>query len=139
MAKPPARDEFDQLAGQIGQVIGNLWQWHTGEFCPVDSWSPAVNLYQFEHHFEVCVDLAGVDRKHIEVRVEPGMLIIRGVRESPEPRQPQDGTMRILAMEIDHGTFCRSIELPELIDLPHVKSEYINGLLWIRLPLRKQG
>lgn len=139
MAKSTPRDEYEQLAGQLGQVIGNFWQWHSGDFCPVDSWSPAINLYRYESHYEVCVDLAGVDRKLVDVRVQPGILTIRGAREAPEPRMKTAGVMRILAMEIDHGQFCRNIEISDQIDLSRVESEYVDGMLWIRLPLRKHG
>lgn len=47
--------------------------------------------------------------------------------------------MRILTMEIDHGSFRRVIKLPERVDLARIESEYKNGLLWVRLPLRDAG
>ncbi len=106
MAKSTPRDEYEQLAGQLGQVIGNFWQWHSGDFCPVDSWSPAVNLYRYESYYDVCVDLAGVDRKLVDVRVQPGMLVIRGTREAPEPRVKTGGIMRISASGVT-GTMWR--------------------------------
>ena len=42
-------------------------------------------------------------------------------------------------MEIDHGSFCRTIRLPVQVDLGRVESTYDNGLLWIRLTLRAPG
>ena len=30
-------------------------------FCPTESWAPNVNLYETDHAYVVCVDLAGVD------------------------------------------------------------------------------
>lgn len=139
MGRPPHDDEADQVTDQVAHMVAKLWQWHQGDFCPVDTWSPPINLYRLERRLEVCVDLAGVDRKTIDVTVEPGQLIIRGMRHAPEPPHGEREGMRILAMEIDHGRFCRTIDLPNLVDLPRVESEYKLGLLWIRLPLREPG
>jgi HSP20 family molecular chaperone IbpA len=137
--KSAPTDEFEQVAGQLSQMMNKLWQWHTGDFCPVDTWSPAINYYRLERRIEICMDLSGVDRKHIDIRVEPGQLVVRGMRHAPEPSRQAGDLMRIDAMEIDHGRFCRTIRLPEHVDLVRVESEYDNGLLWIRLPLRAPG
>ena len=138
MRNPP-RDEIDQVAGQISQMMNKLWQWHTGDFCPVEAWSPAINVYRFERRIEICMDLAGLNQSQIHVHLEPGALVIRGTRHSPEPRRVPGEPMRIDAMEIDHGNFCRTIRLPVQVDLGRIESNYDNGLLWIRLSLRAPG
>lgn len=133
------RDEIEQVSEQLSQIVNKLWQWHESSFCPVDSWSPPINMYKLDRRYEVCVDLAGLQPKSIDVRVEPGTLTIRGVRHAPEPVRLPSEPMRILAMEIDHGAFCRQIPLPDQIDLTRVESEYTQGFLWIRLPMRQHG
>ena len=105
-------------------------------FCPVESWAPSVNLYQLEDRIEVCVDLSGVDPKKIDVQIEPGRLIVSGERNTPEPPREAGESIRIVAMEIDHGQFCRVIALPEHVEIRKADSEYKSGLLWVRLPLR---
>ena len=37
-------------------------------------------------------------------------------------------------MEIDHGGFCREVELPEDVDRDRIAANYRNGMLWIELP-----
>ena len=123
----------------LNKIVHHLWQWHFGEYQPAQSWSPQVNLYQMEDRLEVCVDLAGVDRQRIHVEVKTGRLLIRGVRQAPEPEHQPDETMRIVAMEIDHGPFCRAVNLPSDVALDHVESDYREGFLWIHLPLRKRS
>ncbi len=132
------RDDFQQIAGQVRNIVGQLSQAHFGDFCSTDSWSPPINLYHLDRRLEVCVDLAGVNKSDIDVRVEPGRLIIRGHRRAPDPRDQHEG-MRIVTMEIDHGPFARLVSLPPNIDLPRVTTEYKEGLLWITLPLRSPG
>jgi len=119
------RDELEQLASQAHQVMNKLWQWHVGDFLPDESWTPQVNVYQFERRLEVCVDLAGL---------EPSKV---GVRPAPDPRKSPDEPMRLDAMEIDHGTFCRILRVPEQVDLTRVESQYLAGFLWVRMPYRE--
>lgn len=107
-------------------------------FCPVETWAPPVNLYQLPGRIEVCIDLSGVDPKQIDVQIEPGRLIITGNRQTPEPPREPGESLRIIAMEIDHGQFCRTITLPEHVELRRAESEYKAGLLWVRLPLRSR-
>lgn len=134
-----AKGDFDQIVGELSFAMGKLGNWPFGSFAAGDSWSPSVNVYRLPRHLEVCVDLAGIDKRAIEVRVEPGRLILRGFRASPEPPDLEEHTMRILCMEIDHGPFARTIPLPEHIDLMRVESRYEEGWLWIRLPFREPG
>jgi HSP20 family molecular chaperone IbpA len=37
-------------------------------------------------------------------------------------------------MEIDHGAFCREVELPHDVQPERVTANYRDGLLWIELP-----
>lgn len=127
------------MSAQMAHLIGNLWQWHFGEFSPRDSWTPAINVYRMERSIEVCADLAGLDKRDIDVQVEPGRLIVRGVRRAPDPSCHDEAKLRIISMEIDHGTFCREVPLPEHVDLSRALSRYENGMLWVSLPLRPQG
>jgi len=137
--KTARRDEFNHLAGQINKIFDQMWQHHLGDFSPTEGWAPPINLYQLSRRIEVCVDLAGVEKSSMNVQVEPGRLTIRGLRIAPEPPHDASEPMRILTMEINHGPFCRVIKLPSQIDLKRIESEYKQGLLWIRLPLREPG
>lgn len=132
-------DEVERIGEQIGELVGGLWRWNTGGFCPAESWAPPVNVYRFERRLEVCVELGGIDPKKVDVHVEPGKLRIRGNRPVPEPRHQPGEEMRILCMEIDHGAFCCIVPLPVQVDLSKVESRYDNGLLWVRLPMRVHG
>lgn len=96
-------------------------------------WTPSLNCYESPGMLYVCVELAGVDRDTIQVRVEPGRLTIHGHRATPEP--PTDATHRIHCMEIDAGPFERTLALPPTVKLDRVSSKYRDGLLWIELPL----
>ena len=109
-----------------------------GQFSGRDAWSPAINVYQRADRLEVCVDLAGVDRQKVEVHVEPGRLTIQGVRPAPDPPDHEGQPMRIVSMEIDHGSFKRVLSIPGSVDLSRVESQYREGLLWVVLPRQRR-
>jgi len=110
---------------------------------PEPSWAPSVNLYETEHAYRVCVDLAGVEKSSIDVAVRGASpdgnarLTVSGSR--PVPRSPVtsrsgSGRVKVHRMELDHGPFCREIELPQDVDHDAVSATYRSGLLWIELP-----
>ena len=103
------------------------------QFAP-PTWQPAINAYRCENGIRICVDLAGVDRKEIDLRVEPYRVVIRGERDVGGPKEPQDSAVEMLAMEIDYGPFERTVELFDEVNVEKVHAEQTNGLLWIHLP-----
>ena len=98
------------------------------------TWQPAINAYRCESGIRICVDLAGVDREAIDLRVEPHRVVIRGNRNVSEPKHSASSPVEMLAMEIDYGPFERTVELFDEVDVEKVHAEQINGLLWIHLP-----
>lgn len=128
-----APDEFSSLIRQMNQVMDNMMGRQYFGFSPTDAFRPPVNLYETDHAFLVCVDLAGMYLKDIDVQVDKNQLVIRGTRTSPIP----PGGARAVAvhlMEIDHGSFCRTVEIPASVVEKQITAEYSDGLLWITLP-----
>jgi len=101
------------------------------------TWQPAINAYRCDKCIRVCVDLAGVERSRIDLTVEPERLIVRGVRDVPEPTHAEERPVQMLAMEIDYGPFERDIVLPADVEIDQATAEQRNGLLWISLPLKQ--
>ena len=98
-----------------------------------DSWRPNVNVYETRNAIIVCADLAGMDRNAIEVSVAGKQLLIRGRRMCPM-RAGKEKAIAVHLMEIDHGGFGRSVEIPDNVDETNVSAHYDAGMLWIRLP-----
>ncbi len=136
MPRKKAAIHLHRLQGQLGDLAYELTSVHFSRFRSASSWRPPVNAYRCERCIRICVDLAGVDRSAIDLRLQPGRLTIRGRRDLPEPDYSQEASMTVLAMEIDHGDFEREIELPTSVEQERVTAEQRNGMLWIHLPLR---
>ncbi len=106
-------------------------------YCPSETWTPNVNLYEVEGGYLVCVDLSGVEKDEIDIVAEQSSLRLRGRRLVPRPpdySEAQRRRMRVHLMEIDHGAFCRVVELPADVDHNRISAQHRNGLLWIELP-----
>ena len=128
-----APDEFSSLIRQMNQVMDNMMGRQYFGFSPTDAFRPAVNLYETEHSFLVCVDLAGMYLKDIDVQVDKSQLIIRGARTSPIPPEGAKA-LAVHLMEIDHGSFCRTVEIPASVVEKKITAAYADGLLWVTLP-----
>lgn len=133
---------FGSVQRQMQRLMEQMQQ-NFFNFCPTETWTPNVNLYENDTAYLVCVDLAGVDKEKIEIVVADQKLTLRGTRMVPTP-PPNNGPvradahprLRVHVMEIDHGPFCREVELPADVAHDQIAATHLNGLLWIELPKR---
>lgn len=84
--------------------------------------------------FVVRIDLPGIDPKDVEITVSDNLLTFRGSRE----HHPEDEAQNFIHCELAHGSFERSITLPQGIRPAELKAVYRNGVLEVRMPAPKQ-
>ena len=104
-------------------------------FALAAGWRPAVNAYRCVDQFVVFVDAAGVAQDAVEINAEPHRLIIQGTRLPPEPSCQPSELNQLLALEIDHGSFERVLDLPQEIDPARMTVDYQDGVFRIQLPV----
>jgi HSP20 family protein len=129
---------FGQIARQMTKIMEQAQKGYFN-FCPSETWTPNVNLYETDAAYHVCVDLAGVDKDKIDVVVHDGRMTLKGTRPVPSCEQIEGDDshprrVRVHVMEIDHGAFCREVELPQDVFQEQIVAKYDNGVLWIHLP-----
>jgi len=133
-----AVNQFGNMNPQVTKMMEQFNKGYYG-FMPSEVFTPNVNLYETDHEYQVCVDLAGVDKEKIDIVVIDNRLTIRGNRAVPPcPTRPcndrEAQKIRVHLMEIDHGAFAREVELPENVHKDKITAKYTDGLLWIQLP-----
>ncbi|PIP14480.1 MAG: hypothetical protein COX48_00625 [bacterium (Candidatus Stahlbacteria) CG23_combo_of_CG06-09_8_20_14_all_34_7] len=94
--------------------------------------SPPVDIYEANNRFVIIIDVAGINKKQINVSVSDDILIIKGERKRTNAI---DENLCYYHMEIEYGPFERRIRIPRNIDIDNMKIEYDNGLLNIEIPL----
>jgi len=97
-------------------------------------WVPAIDVQEDNKGIYVKADMPGIDEKNLEVSIENNVLSIKG--EKTEERREGD-EKRSLIVERKHGSFQRSIRLPEGIKSNEVKAEFKNGVLTLNIPKEK--
>ena len=130
--------QFSNVVRQMGKMMDQLQKGYFN-FCPAETWTPAVNLYENDIGYLVCVDLSGVDKEKIDLVVADGQLRLRGQRAVPTTPDGGEGRakgLRVHLMEIDYGPFCREVGLPADVDQERIRATYLNGMLWVELPRR---
>src|SRR6478672_381783 len=126
---------LSKILSMADQIAGQLHDLHFASFqMPGRSWTPAINVYAYADRFEVCMDLAGVDKREIQVEAESRRLSVSGHRLAPGGSADEAPCKRILVMEIHDGPFARTLEFAEDLDTSRVEARQDNGWLWIVLP-----
>ncbi len=126
-----AGDWFDT---QFAKMWSDMTRWLEGIGQPSEgaiAFVPPVGIERFDDHYEVHVELPGVDPEDVTVSIRNGLLEISGTKK--ERRLSEDGT-RVLS-ELRYGTFRRILELPDAVEADHAEAVYRNGVLTVKVPV----
>jgi len=93
-------------------------------------WSPPCNVFDAGGELRVLVEIAGMHREAIDLRIDAGRLILRGTRDEIGP--PSGGNYQ--QMEIAFGEFELEIPLCVPVDAEVAKAWYRDGFLQVVLP-----
>ena len=99
------------------------------------TWAPPVDIYETDNALVLKADLPGIDPKDVDIRIENGVLYLKGERKF-EKEEKKENYHRI---ERSYGAFTRSFALPNSINADHVKAEYKDGQLILTMPKREEA
>ena len=95
--------------------------------------TPTVNTREGEFAYHIDVDLPGVKKEDISVKVDDNVLTLKGERKSKKEVKKED----YYKMESSFGSFTRSFTLPNNIDVENIHAESKEGVLEITLPKKE--
>ncbi len=128
---------FGDTVRQMNKLMDQLQKGYFN-YCPAETWTPCVNLYENDAAYVVCVDLAWVNKDEIDLHIVNGQLRLKGTRAvptHPDVAQASSTTRwRVHVMEIDNGQFSRTVDLPAGVDREQISAIYRDGILWIEIP-----
>ena len=123
-------DPFENLQREVQRLFHDLvYHRHPASHFGDPAWSPPADLVVNESSARVILELAGVPRANVRVRLRGNVLEITGRREPP--RRPNGAHYH--RAEIYIGEFRRVIELPWAADEDHVDAKFRDGILEIQL------
>ena len=95
---------------------------------------PPADLLESPEHFLLLIDLPGVPKERLDIKVRDGQLSIMG---TPEPTRTKGG--RLLYGEVKHKAFQRNFRLSQdVVDIDNATAHLENGVLFMNLPKRKK-
>jgi HSP20 family protein len=100
----------------------------------VGVWSPLVDILEQGDEIIIKMEIAEVDQKSIDIKVDGNALTIKGERQLEEGTKRED----YLRLERPYGTFSRSFSLPTTVDLGKVQASHKDGILRVVLPKKEE-
>ena len=98
------------------------------------SFTPSVNTRVGEFAYHIDVDLPGVKKEDISVKIDNNILTLKGERKSKEESKKED----YYKLESSFGCFSRSFTLPDNVDTENIHAESKDGVLEITLPKKEK-
>jgi len=98
---------------------------------------PAVNISENKNAYTVEAAVPGFKKEEIQVKIENGMLNIRGEKKSEQEHQA-DNSEKITRKEFSYSMFSRSFSLPADVNEHQILASHENGVLKIELPKIEQ-
>lgn len=114
---------FETFAdSEINRIFGN------------EAFSPAVNVVETEKGFRLEFAAPGFKKENFNIRVEDGILTVRGETGEEKEEKNEKFTRR----EFRTASFERSFSLPENIQEDGIEARYEDGVLTVNLSRAEQ-
>lgn len=88
---------------------------------------PPVDIFESEKNLTVIVDLPGVQKENVDIKVDKDILTIKGKVRYEPPKEMLRGEFRLL-------DFFRQFQLSDEVDSEKISARSSNGVLTITLP-----
>lgn len=95
-----------------------------------NQWAPSVDVIENEGSLKVRVEAPGIDADALDITVEGDTLSVSGSRHF-EDEVKEEGYQR---KELFQGSFRRSIQLPEGVDVEAISATSKDGIVTVTIP-----
>jgi HSP20 family protein len=96
---------------------------------PARTFMPTADIYEDRDSLKVILEMPGVEKGNVDVRVEEGVLFVEGRLDLAKYRGLQP-----LYTEYNIGNYSRSFRLSNAIDQDKIGAELKDGVLSLTLP-----
>ena len=124
--------ELAGLQNDMSRLMNGLLE---GNGKSVQDWVPALDVWETESEIVYAFDLPGIPEEQISVEVEEGSLTVSAERK----RTNEQSDDRFYRFERRHGTFTRTIGLPQGVSEESIGADYKDGVLEIHVAKPEQA
>ena len=96
---------------------------------------PAVNIKENDKEFSLQIASPGLNKEDFQVSFEENVISIEVVKKDDVKENNTDFTR----FEFDYNSFKRSFTIPESVETSKIEALYLNGVLNINLPKKKEA
>jgi HSP20 family protein len=125
--------EIAALQGEMGRFM-NLFREGNGTN-GTQSWVPALDVWETENDIVYAFDLPGIPEDKISVELENGALSVSAERD----RKYEVKEDRFYRFERRHGSFQRTIGLPDNVTEDDISADYHDGVLEVHVKKPQQA
>jgi HSP20 family protein len=122
-------NEIKRSFDLMNQLISTMEKGMESEGSLVD-FVPKVNTREDNNAYYIEVELPGVKKEDVDVKVDGNILTISGERKFKEESKAED----YYKIESSYGTFSRSFTLPEKVDVSKIEAKSQDGIIEIVIP-----
>jgi HSP20 family protein len=123
--------EASAVHDELSRLMNGLFE---GNGRATQSWVPTLDAWENDDALVYAFDLPGVARDRISVETEDGALTVTAERE----RSGEISREQFHRLERRHGTFTRTVGLPQGVAEEAISAAYSDGVLEIRVPKPEQ-
>jgi HSP20 family protein len=91
---------------------------------------PSMDVTETDKEIEITAELPGLEEKDVQINIADNILTIRG--EKKAEKEQKDKNYRLV--ERSYGSFERTLELPEGVNVDDIKANISKGLLKVTVP-----
>jgi HSP20 family molecular chaperone IbpA len=126
---PPEAEPVVHVQAQLERMVSALEQLVLGSRTPEAAWVPRAAFWTDDTGVELVIDVPGVSRDDVQIRVEPLAITVTGRRRAPWSRPPRG----VAGGDVPVGAFVRSFPLAAHVAPEQVRARLDGGVLTIRI------
>lgn len=98
-------------------------------------WRPAVEIIQTDENYKIKVQLPGVNKEDIDVKLDNDFMTITAeISEEKEEKEEREKNEKCHTSEFRYGRYQRTISFDQPVKYQDSKAKYKNGVLCITVP-----
>jgi HSP20 family protein len=124
----PVSNPFSALQQEIDRLFEGFSRGFAG--FPAREVMPNMDLSETDKEIEITAELPGLEEKDIQLNIADNVLTIRGEKKNEREETKKDYHL----VERSYGSFTRTVQLPEGVNVDGIKAVMSKGVLKVTVP-----